>query len=92
MESRPFSRVFPFELIDVFHFVAHQDQIAWEPYKKGVDIFRLYGDGISGPTAALVRYREHGEVPCMNTEDTSIFWSCPARSRMKMGYSKQEPW
>jgi anti-sigma factor ChrR (cupin superfamily) len=23
----------------------------------------LYGDGITGPTAALVRYRERGEVP-----------------------------
>jgi anti-sigma factor ChrR (cupin superfamily) len=63
MESPIFPRVFPFELIDVFHFAEHQDQIAWEPYKKGVDIFRLYGDGISGPTAALVRYRQHGEVP-----------------------------
>jgi len=63
MKSQPFSRAFPFELNDVFHLAAHQDKIAWEPYKKGVDIFRLYGDGITGPTAALVRYRERGEVP-----------------------------
>jgi len=63
MDSLPFSRAFPFELNDVFHFADHQDEIAWEPYKKGVDIFRLYGDGITGPTAALVRYCERGEVP-----------------------------
>ena len=63
MDSQPFFRAFPFELNDVFHFADHQNDIAWEPYKKGVDIFRLYGDGISGPTAALVRYRNRGEVP-----------------------------
>jgi len=63
MDSQPFSRAFPFALNDVFHFADHQNEIAWEPYKKGVDIFRLYGDGITGPTAALVRYRERGEVP-----------------------------
>jgi anti-sigma factor ChrR (cupin superfamily) len=63
MKPQPFSGAFPFTLNDIFQFAAHQDEIAWEPYKKGVDIFRLYGDGITGPTAALVRYREHGEVP-----------------------------
>jgi anti-sigma factor ChrR (cupin superfamily) len=63
MDLPPFNIASPLKLHDVFQFAAHQDQIAWEPYKKGVDIFRLYGDGITGPTAALVRYHEHGEVP-----------------------------
>jgi len=63
MDPQPPSRPFPFELNDIFHFAAHQDQIPWAPYKNGVDIFRLYGDGVTGPTAALVRYREHGQVP-----------------------------
>src|SRR6185312_9249731 len=63
MDSEPSPRAFPFELNDIFDFAARQDHIQWEPYKKGVDIFRLYGDGITGPTAALVRYGEHGEVP-----------------------------
>ena len=63
MDEHSPSRPFPFELNDIFHFAEHQDQIPWAPYKKGVDIFRLYGDGVTGPTAALVRYREHGEVP-----------------------------
>ncbi len=63
MASQPPFRASPFEFKDIFHFAAQKDQIAWEPYKKGVDIFRLYGDGVTGPTAALLRYREHGEVP-----------------------------
>jgi anti-sigma factor ChrR (cupin superfamily) len=63
MASQPPFRASSFELKDIFHFAAQKDQIAWEPYKKGVDIFRLYGDGVTGPTAALLRYREHGEVP-----------------------------
>ena len=62
MDTPPFSGALPFELKDLFHFVEHQDEFAWEPYKKGVEIFRLYGDGVSGPTAALIRYREQGEV------------------------------
>ena len=63
MDSEVFLGTFPFQLKRLFHFADHQDEIAWEPYKDGVEIFRLYGDGVSGPTAALVRYREHGEVP-----------------------------
>jgi anti-sigma factor ChrR (cupin superfamily) len=49
--------------LDVFHIVDHEDEIAWEPYKEGVEIFRLYGDGISGSTAVLLRYRKGGEAP-----------------------------
>ncbi|MBV8376175.1 MAG: cupin domain-containing protein [Verrucomicrobia bacterium] len=63
MDPHVFSKAFPFQLNDVFHFAAHQDQIAWEPYKEGVDVFRFCGDGITGPTAALVRYHPHGQVP-----------------------------
>ena len=63
MTSPLFSGAFPFQLNDIFHLAEHQDEMVWEAYKQGVDICRLYGDGITGPTAALVRYREHGEVP-----------------------------
>jgi anti-sigma factor ChrR (cupin superfamily) len=63
MDSPTSSGMFPLQLNDLFHLAAHQNEFAWQPYKKGVDIFRLYGDGVTGPTAALVRYREHGEVP-----------------------------
>jgi anti-sigma factor ChrR (cupin superfamily) len=51
------------ELKNLFCFADHQEEIAWKPYKEGVEIFRLYGDGITGPTAALIRYRKCAEVP-----------------------------
>jgi anti-sigma factor ChrR (cupin superfamily) len=51
------------ELKNLFSFADHQDEIPWKPYKEGVEIFRLYGDGTTGPTAALIRYRQCGEVP-----------------------------
>jgi anti-sigma factor ChrR (cupin superfamily) len=41
----------------------HPDLLAWEPFREGVEIHRLYGDGISGPSAALLRYRAASRVP-----------------------------
>lgn len=55
-----YSRV---ELKDLFRIAEHQEEIPWKPFKQGVDIHRLYGDGISGPNAALLRFREAGKVP-----------------------------
>jgi anti-sigma factor ChrR (cupin superfamily) len=47
---------------NIFSVAEHQDEIPWQPYKPGVEIFRLYGDGVTGPTAALLRYREGGQI------------------------------
>jgi anti-sigma factor ChrR (cupin superfamily) len=63
MDAHQFSDTHPIQIEDLFHISDRQDEIRWTPYKKGVEIFRLYGDGITGPTAALLRYREAGEVP-----------------------------
>jgi anti-sigma factor ChrR (cupin superfamily) len=49
--------------LNVSQIVEHQDEIAWNSYKDGVEIYRLYGDGLSGPTAALIRYRPGAKVP-----------------------------
>ena len=35
----------------------------WEPFKKGVDIYRIYGDDHKGPAAALLRYAAGAHVP-----------------------------
>jgi quercetin dioxygenase-like cupin family protein len=51
------------ELHDLFGIASRQDQIPWEKFKDGVEIYRLYGDGITGPTAALLRFRKAGRVP-----------------------------
>jgi ChrR Cupin-like domain len=51
------------KLIDLFHLADRLGEIPWVPYKEKVEIFRLYENGITGPTAALLRYSEGGEVP-----------------------------
>ena len=63
MDAQQVLKKFPLQIDDVLRIAEHQDGIPWVAYKQGVDIFRLYGDGISGPTAALLRYRKGGEVP-----------------------------
>jgi quercetin dioxygenase-like cupin family protein len=50
-------------LKNLYNIAAWQDEIPWRPFRGGVDIHRLYGDGETGPTAALIRFREAGEVP-----------------------------
>ena len=78
MTSPLFSGAFPLQLNDIFHLAEHQDEMVWEAYKEGVDICRLYGDGITGPTAALVRYREHGEVPLHEHPGYEIHFYSPS--------------
>jgi anti-sigma factor ChrR (cupin superfamily) len=51
------------EITDLFRIAAHPDEIAWQPFRDGVEIHRLYGDGVTGPTAALIRFRKDGRVP-----------------------------
>ena len=63
MDAQQLSKTLPIEIKDLFHIADRQDEIPWIPYKEGVEIFRLYGDGITGPTAALLRYNKAGEVP-----------------------------
>ncbi len=51
------------EIANLFHLAAHPDEGAWEPFKEGVDIHRLYADGLTDPSAALIRFRKEGRVP-----------------------------
>ncbi len=51
------------KLTDLFHVSDWQHKLAWQPFQDGVDIFRLYGDGQTGPTAALLRFRAGSRVP-----------------------------
>jgi anti-sigma factor ChrR (cupin superfamily) len=43
--------------------LAAGTKVDWTPWREGVDICRLYGDGDTGPAAALLRYAPHAEVP-----------------------------
>ncbi|MCC7376689.1 MAG: cupin domain-containing protein [Verrucomicrobiales bacterium] len=68
LEARPprggamekFERI---ERTNLWNIAEWQDSIPWQPFRPGVEIHRLYGDGKSGPTAALLRYREAATVP-----------------------------
>jgi anti-sigma factor ChrR (cupin superfamily) len=48
---------------DLFAVSEWQSKIPWTPFRDGIDIHRLYGDGVSGPTAALLRFHPGAQVP-----------------------------
>lgn len=50
-------------LKDLLNIAALQDQLPWQPFREGVDIYRLYGDGTEGSAAALLRYQPGAKVP-----------------------------
>jgi anti-sigma factor ChrR (cupin superfamily) len=50
-------------LSDLFGPEQDFSRYAWEPFRPGVDIARLYGDGQRGPAAALLRYAPGAHVP-----------------------------
>ncbi|HVY70954.1 MAG TPA: cupin domain-containing protein [Verrucomicrobiae bacterium] len=50
------------KLADLHRISEWQHQLAWKPFQDGVEVFRLYGDGETGPTAALLRFRPGGRV------------------------------
>ena len=51
------------ELTRLFSIAEWQDEIPWQPFREGLEIHRLYGEVEGGPTAALLRFKEAGEVP-----------------------------
>jgi anti-sigma factor ChrR (cupin superfamily) len=40
-----------------------QSRIPWQPFLAGVEIHRLYGDGVTGPGAALLRFAPGAKIP-----------------------------
>ena len=50
-------------LPDLFRIAEWQDDLPWMPFRDGIDIHRLYGDGVTGPSAALLRFRPGAGVP-----------------------------
>ena len=49
-------------LKDLLNIATRQNDLLWEPFHPGVDIYRLYGDG-KGAAAALLRYQPGASVP-----------------------------
>jgi anti-sigma factor ChrR (cupin superfamily) len=47
---------------DLFNIQMHHRDLPWQPFREGIDIYRLYGDG-TGASAALLRYQKGASVP-----------------------------
>ncbi|MDA0674326.1 MAG: cupin domain-containing protein [Cyanobacteria bacterium] len=52
----------PLHLPDLWTLADRADSFPWQPFRPGVEIHRLYGDG-TGPAAALLRYQPGAQVP-----------------------------
>ena len=50
-------------LTDLFQISEWQQTLAWAPFRDGIDIHGLYGDGTSGPATALLRFHPGARVP-----------------------------
>jgi anti-sigma factor ChrR (cupin superfamily) len=50
------------KLPDLLNLASDADRIPWEPFRPNVEIYRLYGDGQTGPSAALIRFHPGGKV------------------------------
>jgi len=51
------------EVTNLLRIADWQHQLPWKPFRPGVDIHRLYGDGTNGPAAALLRFNQAAKVP-----------------------------
>ena len=50
-------------LTDLFQISGWQHKLPWRHFYEKVEIYRLYGDGKTGSTAALLRFHPGGRVP-----------------------------
>ena len=50
-------------ILDLFSIASEPSSLLWEPFRPGVKIHRLYGDGKQGPSAALLKYEPGATVP-----------------------------
>ncbi len=53
-------------LTDLIGIASRQDSLPWQPFREGVEIYRLYGDGSQGAAAALLRYQPGATIPGHN--------------------------
>jgi anti-sigma factor ChrR (cupin superfamily) len=52
-----------FTLENLFEISKWQHTLPWTPFRDGIDIYRLHGDGMSGPATALLRFHPGARVP-----------------------------
>ena len=59
----PESPLAPLFLTHMLHASVLEAAAVWEPFRGGIEISRLYGNGQHGPAAALLRYQPGASVP-----------------------------
>ena len=52
----------PLVIPEIWSLADRADTLPWQPFRPGVEIYRLYGDS-TGPSAALLRYAPGAQVP-----------------------------
>lgn len=62
-QSMPAPTMAPFRLESLWRPGTAEPAVPWEPFRAGIEISRLYGDGNAGPAAALLRYQPGASVP-----------------------------
>lgn len=65
----------PLAIANLLQIAAWQHDLAWEPFREGIDSHRLYGDSFAGAAAALLRYQPGARERRTAITATSIF-SC----------------
>lgn len=53
----------PLVLQNLWKIEWFQDRLPWQPFREGVEIYYLYGEGTEGAAAALLRYAPGARVP-----------------------------
>ena len=53
----------PIVIDELARLAAEPDALAWQPFRAGIEIHRLYGGSEAGPSAALLRYAPGASVP-----------------------------
>jgi len=75
-------------LPDLFGPDADLDKLDWRPFKEGIEIYRIYGDGREGASAALLRYQPGASVPLHTHPDYELVLVLrQGQSDSKGGYS-----
>jgi hypothetical protein len=77
------------ELLDI---AAHQDELSWEPFHPGVDIYRLYKDGEGGAAARYFATSQGQVFRCTFIRVLNTSLSCQVHKPMKMANTKLELW
>lgn len=51
------------ELQGLLPWTVPQGRLDWQPFRDGVEIHRFYGDGLTGPSAVLLRFLKACPIP-----------------------------